>query len=86
VDNRVERIVLETASQRIVGDLTLPREGYRSRLSDYLNQGDMDFIPLTNAQITGLDGGDGSERDFVAVARTHVQLAYPLAGGEPNAD
>jgi hypothetical protein len=79
VDNRVERIVLETAGQRIVGDLTLPREGYRSRLSDYLNQGDMDFIPLTNAEITGLDGGDRTGREFVAVARTHIQLAYPLA-------
>jgi Family of unknown function (DUF6812) len=81
VDNRVERVVLETAGQRIVGDLTLPREGYRSRLSDYLNQGDVHFIPLTNAEITGLDGGEVTEREFVAIARSHVHLAYPLSGG-----
>jgi hypothetical protein len=80
VDNRVERIVLETPGQRIVGDLTLPREGYRSRLSDYLNQGDVDFIPLTNAEITGVNGGEVIRREFVAVARTHVHIAYPLAG------
>jgi hypothetical protein len=82
VDNRVERIVLETAGQRIVGDLTLPREGYRSRLSDYLNQGDVDFIPLTNAEITGANGGEVIQREFVAVARTHVHIAYPLAGAD----
>ena len=80
MDNRVERIVLETAAQRIVGDLTLPREGYRSRLSDYLNQGDMDFIPLTNAEITSIDGGEPAAREFIAVARSHVHIAYPLSG------
>ena len=52
VDTRVERIVLETDRHRIVGDLTLPRDGYRSRLSDYLNQGEIVFIPLTDAEIT----------------------------------
>ena len=41
METRVERVVLETAKHRIVGDLTLPREGYRSRLSDFLNRGDL---------------------------------------------
>ena len=40
MENRVERIVVETDRHRIVGDVTLPREGYRSRLSEYLNHGD----------------------------------------------
>jgi hypothetical protein len=81
MESRVERVVLETAHHRIVGDLTLPREGYRSRLSDFLNRGDLDFIPLANAQVGPLDGATPSPaegtRPFVAVARTHVQLAYP---------
>ena len=77
MDNRVERIVLETARHRIVGDLVLPRDGYRSRLTDFLNRGELDFIPLTNASVAPLDGGDGSAREFVAVARRHVDLAYP---------
>ncbi len=38
---RIERVVLETEHHRITGDLHLPREGYRSRLSDYLNRGDI---------------------------------------------
>ena len=82
MDTRVERIVLETDRHRIVGDLTLPREGYRSRLSDYLNRGDIDFIPLANATISSLDAEPGAaeQRDFIAVARTHIHLAYPDVG------
>ena len=83
MDTRVERIVLETDRQRIVGDVTMPREGYRSRLSDYLNRGDMDFIPLANAVITAIDGSDSTEElDFIAVGRVHVQVAYLTNGSE----
>jgi hypothetical protein len=77
METRIERVVLETDRHRIVGDLTLPREGYRSRLSDFLNRGDLDFIPLVNAELHSLNGGDSERRRFVAVARTHILLAYP---------
>ena len=77
METRVERVVLETDRHRIVGDLTLPREGYRSRLSDYLNRGEVDFIPLVNAELAPLNGGSPESRAFVAVARTHVKLAFP---------
>jgi len=81
MEMRTERVVLETPSHQIVGDLTLPREGYRSRLSDFLNRGDIAFIPLVNAEIVTRGGADGNStvtREFIAVARDHVQLAYPL--------
>jgi hypothetical protein len=77
METRVERVVLETGRHRIVGDVTLPREGYRSRLSEYLNRGELEFIAVVNAELTPLDGGSPESRDFVAVARTHVQLAFP---------
>jgi hypothetical protein len=77
METRSERVVLETDRQRIIGDLTLPREGYRSRLSDYLNRGDVEFIPLTNVTLQSMNGGDPERRSFMAVARAHVQLAYP---------
>ena len=77
MDTRVQRVVLETDRHRIVGDLTMPREGYRSRLSDYLNRGEMAFIPLADAVIAPIDGPEAPERrDFIAVARAHVHLAY----------
>ncbi len=79
MDHRIERIVLETARHRISGDLTLPKEGYRSRLSDYLNRGDLAFVPLINATITPIDSSDatGEEREFIVVARRQIHLAYP---------
>jgi hypothetical protein len=79
MESRVERVVLETDHSRIVGDLTLPREGYRSRLSDYLNRGDLDFIPLVNVEITSLAGTEQYPRQFVVVARSHIHIAYPLS-------
>lgn len=81
METRVERVVVETDRHRIVGDLTLPREGYRSRLSDFLNRGDLQFIPLVNVEINSVapnGAGAGEQRPFLAVARTHIQLAYPL--------
>jgi hypothetical protein len=77
MENRVERIALETDRHRIVGDLTLPKEGYRSRVSDYLNVGELTFVPLSDAEITPIGGGEPERRGFVAIGRRHVRLVYP---------
>ena len=76
----MERIVVETERYSIVGDLTLPREGYRSRLSDFLNRGDVDFVALVNVDRSELDGnGAAPERHpFLAVARSHIRVVHPL--------
>ena len=83
MESRVERVVLETDRHRIVGDLTLPKEGYRSRLSDFLNRGDLDFIPLVNVELSAVDsnGSETERRSFLAVARSHIQLAHPIEHG-----
>ena len=81
MEQRIERVVLQTDRDRIVGDLSMPREGYRSRLSEYLNRGDVDFIPLVNVEISSLNGNGESpveRRSFVAVSRSHIKLAHPL--------
>ena len=77
MDNRTERIVVETDRYHIVGDVMLPREGHRSRLSDYLNRSDVDFVALTNAVISSIERSGGQRREFIAVARHHIQLVYP---------
>ncbi len=82
MENQNIRVVLEMDRHRIVGELTLPIEGYRSRLSDYLNQADLDFVALTNATIIEhLESGatDATEREFVAIGCRHILLAYPDA-------
>jgi uncharacterized protein DUF6812 len=73
---RRERVVLETERYRIVGEVTLPAEGFHSRLSDLLNREGVRFIPLVDATVSGLDGESPEQRPFIAVARDHVQLAY----------
>jgi hypothetical protein len=80
MENRDERIVVETDRYRITGVLRLPRDGYRSRLTDYLNSSDRAFVALTDAEIVPFDGGEAERRPFVAVSLQHVVLAMPLDG------
>jgi Family of unknown function (DUF6812) len=79
MNSRPQRILLETGRYRIIGTLVLPRDGYRSRLSDFLNSSDRDFISLTDVSMQALDEygrpGDPVEHAFVTVARQHVILA-----------
>ena len=86
MENRNLRVVIETDSVRIVGDLTLPKEGYRSRLSDFLNHGELDFVPLVNVEMTPLSGGESEAREFVVVARRHIRLAHPAEDGPDRAE
>ena len=70
MQHRHERVYIETERHRISGLLTLPADGYRSRLSDFLNATERDFVSLTDAvvEIIGRDG-PGTEHEFIAVAR-----------------
>ncbi|HWW67607.1 MAG TPA: hypothetical protein VNY83_06440 [Solirubrobacterales bacterium] len=77
IERRAERAVFETDRQLIVGDVTLPPEGYKSRFSDSLNRDDLEFIPLTDVEITALDTGKVIERPFIVVGKAHVRVAYP---------
>jgi hypothetical protein len=78
ISHRVERAVFETDRQIVVGDVTLPPEGYKSRFSDVLNRGDLDFLPLTNVEITSLEDGRVSERPFAVVCKQQIRIAYPF--------
>jgi hypothetical protein len=82
VDVRRERVVVETDRYRIEGMLTLPREGYRSRLSDHINRRDQEFFTIQDADVTSLDA---SGRDWQApvlmLARRHIHLIVPASEG-----
>jgi hypothetical protein len=78
MESRVIRVVLETDRYVIEGDLTLPREGHRSRLSDFLNSGEMAFVPLVDVELKSVDGhGAPRRQEFAAVSRAHIRLAHP---------
>jgi hypothetical protein len=79
VERRVERAAFETDRQLVVGDVTLPPAGYQSRFSDSLNRDDLEFVALTNVELTSLLDGRVSERPFIVLSKRHIRLAYPAA-------
>ena len=74
--HRRQRVVIETDRLRIAGEVALPTEGIRTRLSDLLNREGLSFIAVVNARITNHEGKMAVERPFIAVAREHIQIAY----------
>jgi hypothetical protein len=84
MDHRHERIRLETSRHRVEGDITLARDGYRSRVSDVLNASERDFLTLTEATVSPLDGGPAELHPFLAVARAHVIFAVIAEGEDPE--
>jgi hypothetical protein len=82
LDLREEQVVLETDRYRISGTLTLPREGYRSRLSDYVNQRDREFFTVSDATVVALDApGDARKASFLMVGRNHIRLIASASDG-----
>ena len=75
---RIERAAFETDRLLVVGDVTLPPEGYQSRLSDSLNRSDVEFLPLTNCDVTSLLDGRTRREDFLVISKRHVRIAYPV--------
>ena len=81
VQHRHERVYVETHRHRITGVITLPPDGYRSRVSDFLNASERDFIALTDCvvEVIGREGS-GTRHDFIAVSRRHIVFAIPGTG------
>jgi hypothetical protein len=79
MDTRVQRVVIETDRFHIVGDVMLPTEGFRTRLSDVLNRQDTGFIPLVNVELTTAGDSKAESLGFVAVSRNQIQLAYEIS-------
>lgn len=86
IDHRRERIRVQTAEHRIEGNVTLARDGFRSRVSDMLNASERDFLTLTDATVTPIDGGPAESHHFLAVARRHIVFAVLADGEQQPAD
>lgn len=72
--------MVETADYRITGTLRLPRDGYRSRLTDYLNASERSFLPLTDVEIVARNGsGEVQRRAFIALALSQIVMAMPAS-------
>jgi len=86
MEQRHERILIETTRHRIAGTLTLARDGYRSRVSDLLNASERDFISLTDVTVEGLEEESrGTHHEFMTVSRRHIIFALPLGEADAGA-
>jgi hypothetical protein len=72
------RVQIETHRMRISGVLQLPTEGYRSRVTDYLNGHETGFFALTDAEVTPLDGSPAETREYVGIGARHIVCVYEL--------
>jgi hypothetical protein len=88
MQRREQRVVVQTERHRITGAVTMPADGFRSRLSDFLNHVERDFVALTDAVVESLDGDvEPSRSEFVVVGRAHIVLAMPAgADGDELGD
>jgi len=88
------RVRLETERHVIEGTLQLPSEGYRSRMTDFLNSHDSDFLPITEAELTWVGPDRPVERHtYIAVSVRHIVVGVELetlgtfdAAGEPPSE
>jgi len=80
VEVRKERVVVETDRYRVEGKMTLPREGYRSRVSDHVNRRDQEFFTMVDCELVSLDGsGRDWKTPVLMLARRHIRLIVPAA-------
>jgi len=77
MDLRKEKVVVETDRYRVTGSMTLPADGFRSRLSDHINREDLTFFTIVDAELTPLDGGASRTAPVLMLAREHVRLVIP---------
>jgi hypothetical protein len=84
MEQRRERVYLETERHRISGWITLARDGYRSRVSDVLNATEREFVPMTDAVVELIGHkGQGTRHEVIAVSRHHIVLVIPESDGAP---
>jgi hypothetical protein len=77
---RLERVVVETDRYRVEGDVRLPQEGYRSRISDYINRPEQQFLTLINVELRSIDGsGRDWDTPILMLARRHIRLIVPTS-------
>lgn len=78
MERKRERVILETARYRISGEVMLPPEGYKSRLSDHLNEPNREFFIVLGAIMTPLDDPDNRFRsNVVMIHRSKIDVIFP---------
>lgn len=73
----LREIVFFTPQFKIEGQIKVPASGYRGRLSDFLNQGQQNFIPVLNPTISFLQGEIvASFPETVLLSKSTIIIAF----------
>ncbi len=77
-DVKVLAITVFTSHYRIEGQIRISATGYRSRLSDFLNETGSAFLPVTNAKVTNIDGElHVLYKEVVIVNKDEITMVIP---------
>jgi hypothetical protein len=80
LERRREAVELETTRYRVSGTIMLPPEGYKSRLSDHLNEAGREFLIILDATLTPFDEPEGTfDVPVMMLQRTKVDIIFPVA-------
>ena len=82
MSHRLHRVRIETARHRIEGTVQLPEAGFRSRITDFLKAHGRDYIAVTDARLTPVDGGVAEDPEFLTVSAHHIELVTDLGSAE----
>ena len=78
MERKREPVVLETNRHRVEGEVMLSPEGYKSRLSDHLNEPSREFLIVLDAVLTPFDNPDGAYRSgVVMLQRRRIEMVLP---------
>lgn len=84
---RLQRVRIETARHEIEATVQLPEEGFRSRLTDFLNASGEEYLALTDADVTWVDGvREPEHHEYLALANRHVVLVIELSPAPTPSD
>ncbi len=77
-EHRIQDVIVLTARYRVQGQIKIATMGYRSRLSDFLNDDSFKFMPILNAKITGLNGEfDISFSEVLVINKDEIIMVIP---------
>ncbi|MBI3600126.1 MAG: hypothetical protein HY097_05740 [Nitrospinae bacterium] len=78
-----QKVTVYTEKFMIVGEMAIIRKGYRKRLSDFLNDRDIQFIPILKAKLSPIDmKRDAPEVDTLILNKNEIVMVVPEKGFE----
>jgi len=77
-DMDTEKVTIYTERFMIVGEVAITRKGYRKRLSDFLNDKDVQFVPIIKAKLSPLDmKRDTTEVEIMILNKNEIVMVMP---------